>query len=194
MREKININQMQLIKIAPKIKPDLAVVLCHLIGWHDSQSEKVEKERIKGYTWIDYETLKEDLPILQINTVKSVKDKLDKLQELGLIKLKNFRVKGKDRKYFILLPICNRLRTYIQAIKQDVDFASEIYDILIDSGVEKGTAIAMAFDEEFVSSKKETLEEARLTTEDQYNNKKEYLKCLYVTFCKERKKRENKIS
>jgi hypothetical protein len=85
MKYTITINQKELLAVCPDINGNEAIVLDYLVFYCSSINEKIESHRIEGFTWINYQTLIDDLPILSGRTTASMVCKIKRLKELGLI-------------------------------------------------------------------------------------------------------------
>lgn len=108
MRNLISINQGILSDIAPSITFDEAAVLDYLIGICTSDNANIEKQRIEGYTWVNYTKLLNDMPLLKGRTKITVGQKIKKLEMLGLIKTYCHRADKADkqiRKYVKMAPL-----------------------------------------------------------------------------------------
>ena len=84
---------------------DLDLVDCAIIDWLlvicNSKSEAIQKERIRGKTWIRYSHLLHDMPLLGFTTRESVRKRLNQL---------------KDRKYISMERIGQR--TYVEVLEK----------------------------------------------------------------------------
>jgi len=67
-----------------------------------SVNPRINKERIKGHTWINYERLIEDMPALRIKSRNSISLRITKLEESGFIKTLKKMVNG-HRRVFVKL-------------------------------------------------------------------------------------------
>lgn len=85
MKYLIVINQKELMRIAPEITESEAIVLDYLIFYCSSINERIDSQRIQGFTWINYQTILDDLPILSGRTPASITEKIKRLEEMGLI-------------------------------------------------------------------------------------------------------------
>ncbi|HEX9059142.1 MAG TPA: hypothetical protein VF941_03090 [Clostridia bacterium] len=87
MKYQITINQ----QVISETNLDIidAAILDYLIFYCNSQSIKVESQRItidgNKYTWIDYKTLIEDMPLLPFKSSGSLTPRIKKIEEAGYI-------------------------------------------------------------------------------------------------------------
>jgi len=83
----ININQLALASTSLDIID--AAILDYLISICSSVSDKIEKQRVRddkgSWTWVDYSTLVEALPLLKLNNNTSVSNRIRKIFEEGFI-------------------------------------------------------------------------------------------------------------
>ena len=100
MKYNIIINQKELADTKLDIKD--AAILDYLIMYCSSKSEKIEKQRIAGATWINYQALIDDLPMLRITTGQSLTPRFKKIVEAGYITSKIKTVKG-NKNLFVKL-------------------------------------------------------------------------------------------
>jgi hypothetical protein len=87
MKYNININQLALSKYK-KLDLKDAAILYYIIDWCSSSNKNIEKIKLEDgeYTWINYKHLILEMPILKINQVVSLSQRIKKLKESGLIK------------------------------------------------------------------------------------------------------------
>jgi len=95
MKYNININQRVLSTTNLNIID--CAILDYLIFYCNSKNEKIEKNRVDGFTWINYKSLLEDMPLLRIKRTQSITPRMRKLEEDGFIITKIIRVSGYRR-------------------------------------------------------------------------------------------------
>lgn len=95
MKYNININQKELSKFDIDLKDCAIFTYCK--DMCSSVNEKIDKERYEGHTWINYERLIEDMPLLRIKGRNSITPRIKKLEKEGLITVKDKMVKGHRR-------------------------------------------------------------------------------------------------
>ena len=106
----LNINQKELIKLTPDIKLSEATILQYLYFICTSKNTKVSEQRYENYTWINYETLLEDLPLLEGRTPATITPKINRLEAFGYIKTLIKKTKlGHTRKYVDITDLCDTL-------------------------------------------------------------------------------------
>ena len=182
MTSKLYVNQEYLMKVAPEIKIDEAIILNYLIGFYDYGSEAVENEMIDDFVWINYGKAINDLPILHLKSSKSIKDKMEKLETLGFINLRKEIIKGRDRKYFNLNQLCNQLRRDLNVLREDGNFNFDFCDMMLVEGISKTIAIEMSFNKEFIDKFGEKI--TKIFKKTNRNNHADYFKKLYFDFKK----------
>lgn len=84
MKYNININQKQLESFETLDLKDCAI-FDYIKQMCSSNNPKIEKQREKGHTWINYERLIEDMPLLRIKSRNSITPRIKKLEKEGLI-------------------------------------------------------------------------------------------------------------
>lgn len=102
MKYNINLNQKMLIELSPEITLSEAVILDYLYFICNSLNEKIQKQRVDGYTWINYKTLLEDLPLLKGRTTTTLTSKINNLEKFGYIKTKIVSTETGKYKYIKL--------------------------------------------------------------------------------------------
>lgn len=109
MKFTISINQEKLVKLAPGAALVDGAILDYLFWFCNSGSEEIEKCRIvyegRKYTWINYDWLLQDMPLLKGKTRQSLIPIVQRLEKWGFIK--THRLKGGNgggRKYIVLEP------------------------------------------------------------------------------------------
>lgn len=95
MKYNININQKALSQTDIDLKN--AAILEYLIYYCNSKSEKIEANKVDGYTWINYKTLLEDMPLLKIKNTNTLTPRIHEIERLGFIKTKEIRHNGFKR-------------------------------------------------------------------------------------------------
>lgn len=90
MKYQININQLVLAETSLDLI-DMAI-LDYLMFYCNSKNPKIEEKRIsfneEKYTWINYESLIEDMPALRIKSKNSLTPRIHRIAEEGFIKIK----------------------------------------------------------------------------------------------------------
>ena len=134
MKFTINLNQEKLIKLEPRIRLTEAAVLDYLYCFCASPAPEVEKLRVveEGlrYTWIDYDWVIKEMPLLKGRTKRSLVPIIVKLEEWGFIKtIIKDGLDGGDRKYVCMLPKAEgSLRKRNELVTKAKRVASSIYD------------------------------------------------------------------
>lgn len=97
MKFNININQYQLSKNKDITIQDSAVIdwLFTICG---SDSEKINKKRVEGWTWISLTHLINDMPLLRIKTNSGASKLVKRVKDLGFIESKK---DNKERKLYV---------------------------------------------------------------------------------------------
>ena len=100
MKYTIYINQKEL----SKTEFDLvdSAILDYLYFICNSKNEKIEEQRINGYTWVDYNKILTDNPLLRIKSKGALSKRVKKMEASGFIKLIERRKNGHKLKYFAL--------------------------------------------------------------------------------------------
>ena len=100
MKYTIYINQKEL----SKTDFDLVdgAILDYLYFICNSKNEKIAEQRINGYTWVDYNKLLNDNPLLRIKSKGALSRRVKKMEASGFIKLIERRKNGHKLKYFAL--------------------------------------------------------------------------------------------
>ena len=100
MKYTIYINQKEL----SKTDFDLVdgAILDYLYFICNSKNEKIEEQRINGYTWVDYSKIIDDNPLLRIKSKGALSKRVKQMEESGFIKLNEIRKNGHKLKYFAL--------------------------------------------------------------------------------------------
>jgi len=109
MKYTIYINQKEL----SKTEFDLvdSAILDYLYFICNSKNEKIEEQRINGYTWVDYNKILTDNPLLRIKSKGALSKRVKKMEASGFIKLIERRKNGHKLKYFALTKKSNSLFT-----------------------------------------------------------------------------------
>ena len=107
MKYTIYINQKEL----SKTDFDLVdgAILDYLYFICNSKNEKIEEQRINGYTWVDYNKILSDIPLLRIKSKGALSRRVKKMEASGFIKLIERRKNGHKLKYFTLTKKSNSL-------------------------------------------------------------------------------------
>ena len=107
MKYTIYINQKEL----SKTDFDLVdgAILDYLYFICNSKNEKIEEQRINGYTWVDYNKILIDNPLLRIKSKGALSRRVKKMEDTGFIKLNERRKNGHKLKYFALTKKSNSL-------------------------------------------------------------------------------------
>jgi len=96
MKYNININQLVLSEFK-----ELDLKDCAIFGYCkdmcSSVNPKIDNERYEKHTWINYENLMNDMPLLRIKTRNSITPRISKLENVGLITTLKKMVKGHRR-------------------------------------------------------------------------------------------------
>lgn len=105
-----NISLYALNNIAPNLKMDDALILDYLRDICTSQNSKIKNKRISYkeniWTWVNYDHLLKEIPVLKINNKSSLTRTVSKLKKAGLIDT----TKQNGRKlYFRILDKCDNL-------------------------------------------------------------------------------------
>jgi len=100
MKYTIYINQKEL----SKTDFDLVdgAILDYLYFICNSKNEKIEEQRINGYTWVDYNKILSDNPMMRIKSKGALSRRVKKMEASGFIKLIERRKNGHKLKYFAL--------------------------------------------------------------------------------------------
>ena len=107
MKYTIYINQKEL----SKTDFDLVdgAILDYLYFICNSKNEKIEEQRINGYTWVDYNKILNDIPMMRIKSKGALSRRVKKMEDTGFIKLNERRKNGHKLKYFALTKKSNSL-------------------------------------------------------------------------------------
>ena len=98
MKYSVYINQKEL----SKTDFDLVdgAILDYLYFICNSKNEKIEKQRINGYTWVDYNKILTDNPLLRIKSKGALSRRIKKIKASGFIKVMIRRKNGHKLLYF----------------------------------------------------------------------------------------------
>jgi hypothetical protein len=100
MKYNININQKALMKVAPDINIKSACLLDYLQWLCNSMNEKIAAKRVDGFTWINYNELISQMPILGLTNKSTVGRHIQKLEDAGFIETVNKKMaNGNYAKY-----------------------------------------------------------------------------------------------
>ena len=86
-----------------------AAILDYLNFICNSKNEKIENQRINGYTWVDYKKILNDNPMLRIKSTGALTRRVKKMEDTGFIKSIEKRKNGHKLKYFALTKQSNSL-------------------------------------------------------------------------------------
>ncbi|MFA6253064.1 MAG: hypothetical protein WCV69_02245 [Patescibacteria group bacterium] len=139
------IKQKILAEICPVISVEEALILDYLIGMCTSENEKIDAQRVDGYTWVNYEKIITDNPLLRAKTKGPITTKIKKLEGYGFIETKNIRFYGLPRKFIRLTELSEEL--------VDKGANSSYYRAFLSIGVNEPQAIEMASDKKFLTNK-----------------------------------------
>ena len=109
MKYVIVINQKELMKIAPSINESEAIILDYLVFYCSSLNKKIAEKRVEGFTWINYQTIISDLPILSCKTPASIVGKIKNIESYGFITTKRIATNSGEKKYVKLNEMCDLL-------------------------------------------------------------------------------------
>ncbi len=99
MKYFILINQ----QILSKTELDIidGAILDYIYFYCNSQNEKIKKQRINEngelWTWINYKSLLEDMPMLKIKSAGAITPRIEKIEKSGYVRTKHFQ---HQKKYF----------------------------------------------------------------------------------------------
>ena len=81
----ININQLAL----TKTQLDLidGAIMCYLHAISSSNAEDINKNRINGFTWINFKHLISEMPLLKINNKCAISRRMKKIEKEGFINI-----------------------------------------------------------------------------------------------------------
>ena len=93
MKYNIIINQYALMQLTPDINIKEAAVLNFAVDFINCNSKKIFRTEIEGerYTYINYELIKREVPIIDLNNKKVIKRYIDKLIQYGYLRRKIFK-------------------------------------------------------------------------------------------------------
>ncbi len=104
----ISVNQLVLAEY-----PDLDVVdgaiLDYLFVLCNSRNKKVEYHRQAGWTWIDYKTLLEQMPLLRMKSRAALAKRIEKIEKAGFIATQRI---GNQKTYAMLTETVEKLYVY----------------------------------------------------------------------------------
>ena len=109
MKYTIYINQKELCKTDFDLVD--GAILDYLYFICNSKNEKINKQRINGYTWVDYNKILIDNPLLRIKSKGALSRRVKKMEDTGFIKSIERRKNGHKLKYFALTKKSNSLFT-----------------------------------------------------------------------------------
>lgn len=87
MKYFVNIDQKTIFEIAPQLNFNDCAILDYVINYCKGKSSNIKRIKHKGYsyTWIDYQTLTEEMPLLHFESTDPVYRRLTKLIEAGFL-------------------------------------------------------------------------------------------------------------
>jgi hypothetical protein len=100
MKYNIHINQKALSGTQLDIKD--AAILDYLITYCNSESPRIKKERFGESTWINYDTLIQEMPLLRITTRQAITPRIKTLETEGYI-ITKLRTVGGMKRLFVKL-------------------------------------------------------------------------------------------
>ena len=109
MKYTIYINQKELSKTDFDLVDGAILDYLYLIC--NSKNEKIAEQRINGYTWVDYNKLLNDNPLLRIKSKGALSRRVKKMEQSRFIKSIERRKNGHILKYFSLTKKSNSLFT-----------------------------------------------------------------------------------
>jgi|TARA_B110000967_G_scaffold194074_1_gene222207 DNA-binding Lrp family transcriptional regulator len=112
MKYTIYINQKELCKTDFDLVD--GAILDYLYFICNSKNEKIKKQRIDGYTWVDYKKILNDIPMMRIKSKGALSRRVKKMEDTGFIKSIERRKNGHKLKYFALTKKSNSLFTQTQ--------------------------------------------------------------------------------
>jgi DNA-binding transcriptional regulator GbsR (MarR family) len=77
-------------------------ILDYLYCICNSKNIKIEEQRINGYTWVDYNKLLNDNPLLRMKSKSALSRRVKKMENTGFIKIFVRRSNGHKLNYFFL--------------------------------------------------------------------------------------------
>lgn len=95
MKYNININQKALARSGLNLKD--SAILDYLVTYCNSQNPKIVKQRINGATWINYQSLMDDMPLLEISSRNSITPRIQKIAKAGYITTELKTIQGNKR-------------------------------------------------------------------------------------------------
>jgi len=107
MKYTIYINQKELCKTDFDLVD--GAILDYLYFICNSKNEKIEEQRINGYTWVDYNKILNDIPMMRIKSKGALSRRVKKMEDTGFIKSIERRKNGHKLKYFTLTKKSNNL-------------------------------------------------------------------------------------
>jgi len=109
MKYSININQIAVYNIDKKLDIKDAAILDYLKSFCSADDKNMsrmdinEQGLVHRYTWINFQHLIAEMPLLQFNQVQSVSNRLKKIKKAGLIKTHTFSPTGKGQRVYVRL-------------------------------------------------------------------------------------------
>lgn len=97
MKYNININQERLSK-----EPDITISDCAVIDYLSvmcsSLSEKIESNRLDGFTWINLTHMMNEMPLLRLKTKSGASKAISRIRKMGFVETK---IVASDRKLYV---------------------------------------------------------------------------------------------
>jgi hypothetical protein len=111
MKYFITIHQDKILELMPRAKVVDGIILDYVYWFCTSPSPVIEEKRIVGpdglkYTWLNYDWLLNDLPILRINAKSALTPVFQRLEKCGFLKSYS---PDNQRKFIALLPMVDEL-------------------------------------------------------------------------------------
>ncbi len=140
----IIIRQKAFVDYKVKISLELAGLLDYLMRMCLETNPKIQAERKDGFTWVGYNKILSDMPLLTGRSPASMTNKIDRLEKLGLINTKIISKRGKPRKFIKLTKLSKDI------LDSGVDVDEKKYNLFISMGMNEGQARILASDKEFL--------------------------------------------
>lgn len=140
----IIIRQKAFVDYKVKISLELAGLLDYLMRMCLETHPKIETERKDGFTWVGYNKILSDMPLITGRSPASITNKINQLEKLELINTKIISKRGKPRKYIKLTRLSHDILGNTDHINEN------IYHLLLAMDMAEGQAETIANDEEFL--------------------------------------------
>jgi hypothetical protein len=167
MKYNININQLAIVD--NNIDMDLidASILDYLIDICSSVHERIEYNRITNesgkWTWLDYQSLIDGMPLLKITTKSGISNRIKKLKDIGFIKTFLDHSKNDGQKTYIMLTEMIDIIKFSENSRRSRTETTESEKNLINQGNKNSSFTQM-------NDVVHTDERRRSRTETYYNN------------------------